>query len=273
LTVAEAEDFDFTAPAFVDAYDELPLWSALAGQLLLRHLPLSPRTAALDIGCGTGFPAIELAERLGPASTVHGLDPWAAALDRARRKALSRRVANVTFIEGDGAAIPFPDRSFDLIVSNLGVNNFADAAGALAECRRVARPSGRLALTTNLQGHMAEFYAIFRRALGSAEAERALDDHIDRRATVARLHAQLIAAGFEIVRTVDETASMRFADGTALLHHSFIRLGFLPGWRDVVAPADHPAVFDRLVVAIDAHVATAGSLDLSIPLAYVEARA
>jgi ubiquinone/menaquinone biosynthesis C-methylase UbiE len=269
---ADPDDFDFTDPAFVDAYDELPLWSALAGRLLLDHVPLAPRLTVLDLGCGTGFPALELAERLGPASAAYGLDPWAEALDRARRKAQARGVANVNFVRGDGAAIPFPDRTFDLVVSNLGVNNFADAAKALAECRRVARPGAPLALTTNLKGHMAEFYAIFRSVLGSAEAERALDQHIDHRATVERLHAQLTAAGFEIVRTVEDTTSLRFADGTALLRHSFIRLGFLPGWRDIVAPEDRPAVFGRLVQAIDAHVAAAGSLDLTAPLAYVEAR-
>ncbi|GGF03735.1 hypothetical protein GCM10011611_06490 [Aliidongia dinghuensis] len=266
-------DIDLADPAVVDAYDELPLWSALAGQLLLRHVPLAPRLVALDLGSGTGFPATELAERLGPGSMVCGLDPWAEALGRARRKARIRGVAQVTFVRGDGAALPFADGSFDLIVSNLGVNNFADPAAALVECRRVARTGARLALTTNLQGHMAEFYRIFRSVLDSAEAQRALDRHIAHRSTLDRLHGLLKAAGFEIVRTAEETAMLRFADGAALLRHSFIRLGFLPDWRDLVAAEDRPAVFRRLATALDAHAAAAGSLDLTVPLAYVEARA
>ena len=272
MTEAPSIQFDWADPAVADAYDELPLWSAMAGQLLFRHLPLAPRLTALDVGCGTGFPAIELAERLGPAATVQGIDPWAVALDRARHKAGIRGVANVTFVRADGAAMPFADRSFDLIVSNLGVNNFDDPVAALAECRRVARPRARLALTTNLQGHMAEFYAIFRAVL-PPEALADLDRHLDHRATVERLHALLATAGFEIVRTECQTAVMRFANGAALLRHSFIRLGFLPAWWQLV-PADRRAdVFERLQAALDAHAAAQGSLDLSVPLAYVEARA
>ena len=82
--------FDVNDPAFVDAYDEAPLWSAMFGQLLLDHVPLRAGWAVLDVGCGTGFPLLELAGRLGPSSTVTGLDSWAAALDRARRKARAR---------------------------------------------------------------------------------------------------------------------------------------------------------------------------------------
>lgn len=271
MTTAPPPDFDWADPAIADAYDELSLWSAMAGQVLLRHVPLAPRLAALDVGCGTGFPAIELAERLGPTSTVCGVDPWAVALDRARRKVSIRAVPNVTFVRADGSAMPFADRSFDLIVSNLGVNNFENPAAAFAECRRVARPGARLALTTNLQGHMAEFYTIFRSVL-PAEATAGLDRHIDGRATVERVRELLQAAGFDVVRTERETAMMRFADGAALLHHSFIRLGFLPSWWKLVAAEQRAAVFERLEAALDAHAAARGSLDLSIPLAYVEAR-
>ena len=56
---------DLNDATVVSAYDELPLWSAMAGLLLLEHVPLRPDMVVLDIGCGTGFPALELAERLG----------------------------------------------------------------------------------------------------------------------------------------------------------------------------------------------------------------
>jgi arsenite methyltransferase len=152
-----ADEFDLNDPEVVQAYDDLPLWSAMAGQLLLRYLPLESNVSVLDVGCGTGFPTLELAQRLGPNASVTGIDPWAAAITRARRKANVWAVDNVTFIDGGATAMPFPDDSFDLIVSNLGLNNFADPAAALAECRRVCRLGARICLTTNLQGTMAEF--------------------------------------------------------------------------------------------------------------------
>ena len=58
---------DFNSPQVIAAYDELPLWSAMFGLLLLEEVPLANVTNALDVGCGTGFPLIELAERLGVA--------------------------------------------------------------------------------------------------------------------------------------------------------------------------------------------------------------
>lgn len=64
---------DINASEVVSVYDELPLWSAMCGLLLLRHIPLRQDMKVLDVGCGTGFPLLELAQRLGSTSTVFGL--------------------------------------------------------------------------------------------------------------------------------------------------------------------------------------------------------
>jgi arsenite methyltransferase len=89
-------DPDFSSPHVIAAYDELPLWSAVFGLVLLDEVPLARVKTVLDVGCGTGFPLIELAERLGPGAHVHGLDPWSAALTRATEKIASRKTPNVT---------------------------------------------------------------------------------------------------------------------------------------------------------------------------------
>ena len=52
-------------PEFVETFDEVPLWSASFGLLLLKHVELKPDLKVVDIGSGAGFPLIELAERLG----------------------------------------------------------------------------------------------------------------------------------------------------------------------------------------------------------------
>jgi arsenite methyltransferase len=265
-------EVELNDPKIVEVYDDLPLWSAMAGQLLLRYLPVAPELRVLDVGCGTGFPALELAQRLGPAATVTGIDPWAAAVDRARHKAKIWGVDNVTFVDGDATAMPFPDSSFDLIVSNLGLNNFADPVTALTECRRVARPGSRLALATNLQGTMAEFYAIFRSVL-NAPAAQAVDIHVAQRATIPGIFALLERTGFQPGRSVEQRMAMRFANGTALLRHSFIRIGFLPAWRSLVLESEWPEVFERLRAALDAHAAKHDWLQLIVPMAYVEGRA
>ncbi|HEX9163116.1 MAG TPA: class I SAM-dependent methyltransferase, partial [Thermoanaerobaculia bacterium] len=170
---------DLSDPNIVSAYDELPLWSAMFGLLLLDEVPLTGVRSVLDVGCGTGFPLIELAERLGPSAHVHGIDPWRAGLDRASEKIAARGTPNVTLHEGSASSMPFNDATFDLIVSNLGINNFDDRAAAMRECRRVARPGATIALTTNLQGHMRELYDVFDDVLRDDEAaKRRLHDHV-----------------------------------------------------------------------------------------------
>ena len=257
---------DFDSPEVVDTYDEAPLWSAMFGLLLLEHVPMAGVRTALDVGCGTGFPLIELADRLGPDAEVHGIDPWKPALQRARLKIRNRQTTNVTVHEGSANAMPFADASFDLIVSNLGINNFDDRSGAMRECRRVARPGATIALTTNLQGHMREFYDAFAKVIDKRDAER-LREHIEHRATVERVRALLEESSFRVTRVVEREGVMRFANGTALFNHYFIRLGFLDGWRSVVSESEQE-VFARLRQRLDG----AGEVRLTIPMAYVEGR-
>jgi arsenite methyltransferase len=252
---------DFDAPSFVDAYDELPLWSAMFGAVLLEHVPLEAGTMALDVGCGTGFPLLELAQRLGPGSFVHGLDPWVTAVARADRKRRQWGVRNAALRVGDAAALPFRTGVFGLVVSNLGLNNFADARAAVEECRRVLKRGGVLALTTNLVGHMREFYEVFESVLPASRHE-ALHAHVTHRATIDSLRALLDGAGFFVRKVVEDTFVMRYANGTALLSHDFVRFGFLPAWQEVAGEAD---VFAELATRLPA------PLTLTIPRAYVEA--
>jgi ubiquinone/menaquinone biosynthesis C-methylase UbiE len=253
--------YHFDSPSFVDAYDELPLWSAMFGSLLLDRVPLDANTKALDVGCGTGFPLLELAQRLGPGSFVHGLDPWIAAVARAERKRRQSRITNAALHIGDAAAMPFRTAAFTLVVSNLGLNNFADPHAAIAECRRVLHRGGVLALTTNLVGHMREFYDMFESVLPPAR-HAALRAHIEHRATIDELRALLDSAGFFVRTVLEDTFTMRYANGAALLSHDFIRFGFLPAWREVAGETD---VFEELASRLPA------PLTLTIPRAYVEA--
>jgi SAM-dependent methyltransferase len=263
---------DFSSPAAVAAYDELPLWSAMFGALLLSEVPLANVTTALDLGCGTGFPLIELAERLGARSHVHGVDPWSAALARAAAKIAVRSTPNVTLHEGSAIALPFADATFDLIVSNLGLNNFDDREAAIAEARRVARKGAVLALTTNLQGHMVELYdvlAALLRERGDNASLARLAAHVAHRATVAGVRTLLEDGGFTVRRVVERAADMRFASGDALLRHHFIKLGFLGGWKEIVA--GDREIFPELIARLNAIAERNGELRLTIPMAYVEA--
>src|SRR5438105_4519507 len=103
-------DYTFTdSPEFVETFDEMPLWSAAFGLLLLKHLELKPNLQVLDIGSGAGFPLMELAARLGNTCTCYGIDPWTNANERAKKKIKNYGLTNVQIIESSAATLPFAD--------------------------------------------------------------------------------------------------------------------------------------------------------------------
>ena len=268
------DSVDIASEDFVATYDEVPLWSARFGFLLLDNLPYRPIRRILDVGFGTGFPLLEIAERFGAQTQVFGIDPWQAAVDRAEVKLREYAVSNVTLTRGDATDMPFEDGFFDLIISNLGINNFARREAVLAECRRVLAPGGTLALTTNFKGHMWEFYEVFDRTLVelSLEGQRKdLAEHIQHRSTLEQTQGLLTRAGLRVVRTVEDSFVMRFLDGSALLRHHFIRLAVLPAWKDLIPPESRAAFFQALEAQLNRVAADQGSLTLTIPMGYIEA--
>lgn len=112
----------------------------------------------LEIGCGPGHLSILLAGRHGFDMTGLDLDP--SMIERAHANADRRRdgaAAPPTFMVGDVASLPFPDESFDLVVSTLSMHHWSDPAAGLAEIGRVLRPDGR-ALVWDVQPGIVPFH-------------------------------------------------------------------------------------------------------------------
>ncbi|MFN7966205.1 MAG: methyltransferase domain-containing protein [Acidobacteriota bacterium] len=269
------EEIDYTVAGFSELFDELPLWSAPFGLMLLDRVPVKAGATILDVGTGTGLLALELAERCGPTTKVIAVDPWKDAMDRLRRKIGQRRLENIQLFEQDVVTIELPDASVDIVVSNLGVNNFDNPGAVLRTCYRVAKPGAELLLTTNVVGHMAEFYDVYRSVLielGQSGRLAALDAQINHRGTVDSVSELVHAAGFNVVDVVTSSFRMRFASGSSLLRHFFIRLGFVQGWKSVVAEDLAQPVFDRLEQRLNAVAKERGELALTIPMACLVAR-
>src|SRR5262249_23220193 len=101
------------------------------------------RSRVLEVGCGPGHLSILLARRYG--LDVWGVDLDPAMIERARANAERSRGDDVrpSFLVGNAASLPFPEGSFDLVVSTLSMHHWADATAGLGEIRRVLRPGGR----------------------------------------------------------------------------------------------------------------------------------
>lgn len=254
--------------------DDTPQWSAPFGARLLELVEYRRGITVLDIGTGTGYPLLELAMRLGPTCRVYGVDPWAAALARARLKAEVCGIDTVTLIRGAAEALPFADASIDLMVSNNGLNNIADMSAALRECARVARKGCRFVMTMNLEGSMVEFYDVYReslRAHGMSELLPAIEEHIRaKRPGTARVEELFRECGFSPGRTVADSFVWRFADGTAMFGHFLIRLAFLDAWKACVPAGARDRIFADIEARINAESGDGKGFALTVPFVAME---
>ncbi len=111
---------------------------------------LQPGEQALDVGCGTGTLALEVARSIGPGGSITGVDPGSQQIARARAKAARRHVSQVSieFHIGVIEQLPFPDQTFDVVFSTLMMHHLPAPLKrqGLAEIARVLKPGGRLVI-------------------------------------------------------------------------------------------------------------------------------
>jgi SAM-dependent methyltransferase len=98
----------------------------------------------LEIGPGTGYYTLELAEWVGPEGTVEILDIQQEMLDHTLRRAGERGIANLTATRGDAVSLPYEDGSYDAVVLVTVLGEIPAGDAALREIARVLRPGGRL---------------------------------------------------------------------------------------------------------------------------------
>jgi len=116
----------------------------LAGHstMLLDRAGLCPGQAAADLGCGPNGILGLLADRVGPAGRVTGLEINPVSVALAREFAAEHGLANVKVVRGDARSTGLPSDSFDLVHARTLLINVAEPAGVVAEMVRLARPGG-----------------------------------------------------------------------------------------------------------------------------------
>jgi arsenite methyltransferase len=101
----------------------------------------------LDLGSGGGIDVLLSARRVGPAGFAYGVDMTDDMLTLARANAAKAGAANVEFLKGEIEAIPLPDASVDVVISNCVINLSTDKPAVLAEMFRVLAPGGRIGIS------------------------------------------------------------------------------------------------------------------------------
>ncbi|MEH3098946.1 class I SAM-dependent methyltransferase [Sphingomonas adhaesiva] len=133
-----------TATAAADDYQRLAAEQAIVVERLAADIGIPAGARVLDIACGTGHAALAAARR---NAEVVGIDIDEPSIARARFRAEAEGLSGIDFQVGDARTLPYPDASFDVVLSTLGLVFFPDQEAAAKELARVTRPGGKIALT------------------------------------------------------------------------------------------------------------------------------
>jgi ubiquinone/menaquinone biosynthesis C-methylase UbiE len=197
------------SPADTDGAPERAVSASLGCGVPTAVADLHAGEVVLDLGSGAGADVLISARRVGPTGKAYGLDMTEEMLALARRNAADAGATNVEFLEGYIEAIPLPDASVDVVISNCVINLAGDKAKVLAEAARVLRPGGRFAVSDVIadpgmdaatRADMAAWTGCIAGALTRDEFAQGLADAGFTDVTITETHRVHEHAGSAIVR-------------------------------------------------------------------------
>jgi arsenite methyltransferase len=137
-----AEDLDYPSELADVPETTVESFAGVANPWQLGRL--APGERVLDLGSGAGTDSLVAAQMVGERGHVTGIDMTPEMLEKARAAAAEMGVENVEFVESEAERLPFPDESFDVVISNGVIDLIPDKDAVFAELQRVLVPGGRM---------------------------------------------------------------------------------------------------------------------------------
>jgi len=214
--------------------DIVPIWGRPFSQLLLREFPEQLSGSILEVGCATGFLAIDLIPQMVGHGRIIGLEPSSEMLEVARLRCEDAiRQKKLFLLQNDVRRLRFADDVFDLVYSNLGLYYMSDNDSLLPEVLRVLKPGRRGYFTLPLYGSFHNFFGPLENILRTYREQTALEllhQHLEQYPTPEEALYLMRSAGFDAVELSAHPFKIVFADGHSLVHSPFIRHNFLEEW-------------------------------------------
>jgi len=158
--------------------DIKPVWSEKFGEMLIRNIKVPEKGMLLDIGCGTGYPSLDiLRKNVNNSIRVIAIDKSSAMMDIARKKAGDLGGKKLFFrTENASERLSFADEVYDVTYSNLSFMELGNPIQNLTEMTRVTAPGGQVIFTLPIRGSWIEFFDIFRDVLTKVDKFEIIND-------------------------------------------------------------------------------------------------
>jgi ubiquinone/menaquinone biosynthesis C-methylase UbiE len=232
-----------------------PEWRDRFDILISENIELPVGGRILEVNCGTGGYAIELAEKIRSTGEVTGVDPSAARVEIAQAKAQIKKTPNVAFEQSLATELRFESYEFDAVIGDASLLPPDEIEDVLEEMIRVAEADARAVLKLTTRGSFDEFFSIYWEALNEAGLTDALWQELEalikERMTIADAEQMARRVGLNQVSNHTAIAVFEFADGYEFLDSPLISDTFLADWMAMVPEARQPEVREHIVSIID----------------------
>jgi ubiquinone/menaquinone biosynthesis C-methylase UbiE len=232
-----------------------PDWRDRFDTLINEQVELPVEGQFLDINCGTGAYAIELAERVQGKGEVIATDPSAERIEIARAKAQVKKLDDVRFEQSGATDLPFRDEQFDAVIGDASLAPPDEIEEMLSEVMRVASPGATVVFKMTTLGSFDEFFSIYWEALLGMgivdEVWGALESLINERGSKSEAESMARRAGLRKVETISSKEVFAFDSGNDFMESPLVRDTVLDDWLAIVPEDLRQEVYERITSLID----------------------